>query len=360
MSANIRGYVGRQSAWHSLGEVRGEFFTWQSALQSAKLDFHVFKSQLRDGLGQKVPAWGTFRWDLADKLAKDSSKAKFLGVVGEDYKVIQHSEGFKLIDSLVGTVNGAHYETLGALGAGEKVWGLVKLSETKIRVGDDEMNLYLLICTGHDGSLSFQIRLCAERVVCWNTLLIALSERGRASYKVRHTKNAGTRIATAQEAIQSIGETSQTMSERLNFLATRQVTRESAEGIFNRLFPKTAADASTDSGDEKSSTRRNNILADILARYESNDGNIFPEQKGTAYNLLNAVTEFTDHARGSSKASAKTRAESALFGSGEDLKSKAFEVILESANGMPVKAVRRAFVPVIAGESADVATLGLV
>jgi hypothetical protein len=123
------------------------------------------------------------------------------------------------------------------------------------------------------------------------------------------------------------------VEEKLNFLATRRVTREAVETVFDRLFPKPKAE---DGAEKESSTRRNNVLADVLAFYESNDGNAFPGQRGSAYNLLNAITEYTDHARSSRGGNGNGRAESAMFGSGERLKAQALDVILETANGLPV------------------------
>jgi len=95
----------------------------------------------------------------------------------------------------------------------------------------------------------------------------------------------------------------------------------------DKLFPK----KQTEDGEE-SSTRRDNILAEILAIYDSNDGDQFPEQRGTAYNLLNAVTNYTDHVRSSK---GDMRSESALFGSGDKMKTTALGLILEEAEEMP-------------------------
>src|SRR5215471_14971835 len=140
MPANINAYVGRQAAWHKLGTVTGRHMTW-AEVQQHGLDYVVFKSQLRDGLGRLVNAWGTFRWNRADQLAGDKQAAVFLGVVGEDYQVIQHANGFRMIDALVASVDGAHYETAGALGAGERVWGLADLA-LSVSVGHDQQQGY--------------------------------------------------------------------------------------------------------------------------------------------------------------------------------------------------------------------------
>lgn len=112
MAHNINTYIGRQAAWHTLGTVTGKYQTTDELLKDPGFQYVVFKSQLHDGLGRKVDAWGTFRWNLTDKLAGRKDAAQFLGAVGADYTVIQHDEGFKTIDALMQSTNGAHYETV--------------------------------------------------------------------------------------------------------------------------------------------------------------------------------------------------------------------------------------------------------
>ena len=100
---------------------------------------------------------------------------------------MQHDEGFKSIDALMKTADGAHYETAGVLGNGERVWALADLG-LAAKVGDDVQKGYLLFSTGHDGSLAHSYRLCMTRVVCQNTLSAALGEKTKASLTIRHTK----------------------------------------------------------------------------------------------------------------------------------------------------------------------------
>lgn len=326
MAHNINTYIGRQAAWHTLGTVTGKYQTTEELLADPGFQFDVFKSQLHDGLGRPIKAWGTFRWNHADKAERNASAATFLGTCGEDYKVIQHAEGFADIDALMRTADGAHYETAGVLGDGEKVWALADLGLT-VKVGDDVQNGYLLFSTSHDCSISHSYRICLTRVVCQNTLGAALSEKTRAKLTIRHTKNAMERLVDARAALASLGDDVVRMEDKLNFLAGRKMNREAMSAILDRLFPKKAAE----DGKTANTTRRENVLADILKIYELNDGNAFPEQRGTAYNLLNAITNYTDHERSTRN---DGRAESALFGSGDQLKTKALEVITLAAGSL--------------------------
>jgi phage/plasmid-like protein (TIGR03299 family) len=343
MSANIDMYVGRSAAWHGLGTVTGNYMTW-AEIEAKGLDFQIFKSQLRDGLGRPVDAWGTFRWNQADKLAGRKDATVFLAPVGEDYQIIPHGRGFQMVDLLIKSQDGAHYETAGSLGKGKVVWGLADLN-LSTRVGDDETKHYLLFHTSHDGSTSFEFRDCATRVVCQNTLNIALGERTKNQFRIRHTKNAPDRVIQAQDALAGYRTDLETFSQQMQFLAGRKVTRESAEKIFARLFPVRKREDET----PVNSTRRDNILAEVLSLYESNDGNAFPAQRGSAYNLLNAITAYTDHARGGTA----NRQESAIFGSGDALKRSAMTAVLEVAEDLPAMPTRLDF-PVTEPTSAEV------
>lgn len=330
MSANLDSYIGRQDAWHRMGTVTGKYVTWQEACDNG-LDYEVFKSPLHDGLGRVVPAWGTFRWDRKDKEAGDKAAAIFLGSVGQDYKVIPHKDGFGIVDALMEATDGAHYETAGSLGRGEVVWGLADLN-LGMSIGEDKHESYLLFYTSHDGSKGFGFRITNVRVVCQNTLDAALSRKTETSFRVRHTKNAQVKVMEAKVALENLSVDVKGMEEKLKFLASRKVKREHVDAVMERLFPKTQKEKEGEAI-EVSSTRRDNILMEILSIYEKNDGDAFPEQRGTAYNLLNAVTNYVDHERASTN-NGKGRSESALFGSGMVLKNKAMEVLIEQAGNM--------------------------
>lgn len=322
-------YMGRQAAWHELGTVTGNFFSWRDILAAGMLDYQVEKRQLLNpATMQPVEAWGTFRTD----------NGAFLGAVGKDYCVIQHETGFAMIDHLVSSIDGAHYETAGALGDGQVVWGLADLNRSFEVVPGDKHENYLLFSTAHDGTRSHEYRLTSTRVVCQNTLNAALTRKAEAGLRVRHTKNAHDRLGAMHDVIEELNAETQDVAEKLRRLAGRLTTRATVEDIFDRLFPKTKRE----NGREESSTVRTNMLREILARFESNDRNAFPEVRGTAYNLLNAITEYTDHFRTSRGGE---RSASALFGSGDNLKGKAFELVYEYAGQMPAKASPVVFAP---------------
>lgn len=316
MVANIDSYIGRLPAWHNLGTVTGEYLTVEKIFADGGLDFLVEKRQLEYS-GNPVDAWGIFRTD----------NEAFLGSVGSEYEPIQHREGFSFLDHIVGVENGAHFETAGSLGRGETVWGLIDLGLVSgIKGTQDQSNNYLLFRTGHIGNFTFSFSGCRTRVVCQNTLNIALNER-RSTFTIKHTKNYQDRIDQARVLVLSFREKMMMIDEQMEYLAGRVVDKDNMINILDELFPPDA--------DGNRSTRSKNNIKQILDLYESNDGNAVPQIRGTAYNLLNACTEYTDHFRSVKGNSVRDRAQTAMFGSGDDFKIRALSIITENAKNMP-------------------------
>jgi hypothetical protein len=130
----------------------------------------------------------------------------------------------------------------------------------------------------------------------------------------------------------------QSLEEKLNILAARKVTKETFVAVLDALFPPSEAEKeAVSAAAQAAATRRADKLAEIAGLFKSNDNNAFPEVKGSAYNLLNAITEYTDHFAGNDN----TRAKSAMFGAGNDLKEQALEVILEMTDGAPANRALR-------------------
>ena len=318
----------RKAAWHELGQRTENAVTWSEAQKLAGLDWTVTKEQLYlpvNGDFVHVPTWGIVR----------SSDGAYLGTVGAQYQIIQNVEAFDFVDTLLEAESGSHYESAGALGNGERIWCLARVPHTITVAGEDKSEVFLLFTTSHDGSMAATAKMSTVRVVCQNTLNMALSANG-AMVRVKHTRDAQRKMDHARRLMEGVGVDAKKLEEKLNLLAARRMTRESMTAIFDRLFPKPKeADQNT--------TRRENVLADVLRLYESNDKNAFPQIRGTAYNLLNAITEYTDHERTAritdgrkGYSVSQARAENALVGTGDKLKQDALEYILESTVGAPL------------------------
>jgi len=214
----------KEKAWHGLGQIVEGYPTSKEALELAGLAYTVEKRPL-------------FTYDTenysADKEQKDvdiiipeievpnyfatirTDTDQVLGLVGNDYKIVQNVDAFTFFDSIVGG-DGIMYETAGALGKGEKIFITAKLPDY-IRVGkDDLIEKYLFLTTSHDGYESITAAFTPTRVVCANTLGAALRNCSN-KIKIRHTASAEDRL---KEAHKVMGIS--------NMLATQ------LEGIFNQ------------------------------------------------------------------------------------------------------------------------------
>ena len=133
----------RDAAWHKLGQRTPNAVTWQEAMRLADLSWPVSKQVLFDSNGKPVSAWGIFRED-------DSA---FLGAVGERYTPIQNKDAFEFVDVLMEATNGAHYDSAGALGNGERIWcSLQSELETMAKrvLENDPLDAYFPACECQD------------------------------------------------------------------------------------------------------------------------------------------------------------------------------------------------------------------
>ena len=331
-------FSARVPAWHKLGQVVSEAQNWEQAMILAGLDWEVKKIQLSHPLtSEPINAWGTFR----------SDNNAFLGTVGSIYEPIQNRYQFDFVDTLLEMENGAHYETAGALGNGERVFCLAKIGEGFDLHGiGDKHEIYLLFTTAHDGRASAKVLLTSVRVVCMNTLLMALSAGGKNALTIRHTKSAQEKLVQAKKLIGAEKITRDSLKEKLEILAERKINKNMVAAVMERLF---TFDEKTKQPTPQSAT----AMMDILDRFEANDNNAFPEIRGTAYNLLNAFTEYTDHfkpvrvtegRKGTDESS--LRADNALFGSGADFKTNVLDAILETSRFAPTRTIHRPMVSV--------------
>lgn len=311
----------REDAWHHLGQRCENAVTWQEAVKLAGLDWKVVKTQnyARNPAGKVVEA-DTFT------VFRDIDNA-ILGSVGAGFVVKQNEDCFKFVDTLLEANGGSHYDSAGALGNGAVIWCAVRVPKADFEVvAGDKHESYLVFATGHDGSMAHTVYLTSVRVVCQNTLQMSLKEAG-AMVRVKHTKNAEARLDKAKDLMSGVVANAKSLEVKLKKLADVKMNRTSIVAVLDRLFPASKEE-------NANTTRRENVVTEVLELFAANDNKAFPEVAGTAYNLLNAVTEYTDHFRtaritdGRKGMSLQTaRAENAVMGTGDVLKNNALSII---------------------------------
>jgi len=310
---NTMMYV-RDVPWHGLGKRLEKQATSEEAIVAAGLNFAVEKYPMRAVINAKtnevVPVPGKFA-----TVRTDSNDV--LGVVGSRYHVIQNKDAFRFFDALVGEGE-AMYETAGALGLGERIWILAKLPGFIKVHGNDIVDKYLLLSNSHDGSSIVRAKLTPIRVVCNNTLSMAL--RGaEQEVHVRHTASAEDRMEAAHKVLGLSNALYSDLQEIFQKMALVKVTDKQLLEYVKTLIP--------DNDKADNHTRTNNIRAKVLELAEVGVGASM--SRGTVWGAYNAVTEFTDHVYNTTSVDKKLT--SIWFGAGAKMKVEAFDLAKELA-----------------------------
>jgi phage/plasmid-like protein (TIGR03299 family) len=237
-----------------------------------------------------------------------------LGVVGEDYTPVQNKDAFRFFDAVVGEKL-AIYHTAGALGEGERVWILAQLPGTIRVTSQDDVEKFLLLSNGHDGGSSLRMLFTPIRVVCQNTLNVALKDGAGVGAYLRHTANIGMRVEEVRKQlgiVSGLYATFEELSQKMARTPIRRVT-----DYLTGVLPKPKEG-------EEMGPRTKKMLEDMVELFEIGKGNALATTKGTVWAAFNAVAEFADYRRPRG-GDERVRAESLLWGSGADLKQRAWD-----------------------------------
>jgi phage/plasmid-like protein (TIGR03299 family) len=237
-----------------------------------------------------------------------------LAVVGDRYVPVQPKEVIEWFRDLI-ACSGYKMETAGMLFGGRRFWAMAKNGKTEeVRKGDP-VRPYLFLYTSCDGSSASVAATTAVRVVCNNTVQMAMSTLSdKTSVSRRHTINAD--LNGMKDALGIAPETYAAFIERMRKLASVQVTAATNEEIVKSLFA-----ANVDPKDM--STRKENIVANVLGHIADSPGT---NGNRSAWDTFNGITYYVDHVQGRAD---DTRFQSAMLGKGNTLKQKALYTIEE-------------------------------
>lgn len=276
MSANVETMFSvRTAPWHGLGEVIAEAPNFETAIELAGLNWNVYQTDLLTDSGLPIPGFKANIRDMDDKV---------LGVVTDRYKVVQNQEAFQFTEELLG--KGVRYETAGSLQEGKKTWILAKLPNEYI-IGEEQISPYLVFFNSHDGSGSIRCAITPIRVVCQNTLNLALSTAKR-SWSAVHTQSIANRM---QEASQTLFFAEKYMTELGREIFQLQKVSLSDKKVMEYIeefFP----DDVTATPAQRRNTRT--LREDLKHRYF--DAPDLAHVGNNAYKFVNAVSDFATHA----------------------------------------------------------------
>lgn len=274
MAANVETMFSvRETPWHGLGQIIADAPTSKDAIILAGLDWNVIQKPVYTSTGI-IPGYKANIRDIDER---------FLGLVTDRYRIVQNREAFEFTDALLG--EGVKYETAGSLASGKRVWMLAKMETATIT--DEKVDPYLVFTNCHDGTGAIRVAITPVRVVCQNTLNLAMKKASR-HWSAVHTGNMESKLEEARNTLLNAHEYMDVLEEEFGELKLKKLTDDKLDEYIEMLLPM----------DElNDSPRKVNNIKDMRAelRYRYfNAPDLQPIEK-SAYRFINAVSDFATH-----------------------------------------------------------------
>lgn len=326
-----------ETPWHRLGKRLAQPANMEEALAEGGLDWSVSMAPLT--LEHEHESAVPQRMAVLRSDVRPGGDGRVLGVVHPEFKLLQNRDGAQLFDSLFGK-GGRVYHTGGYLKRGEVVWLMAKLPESIRLPGDDELETYLLFSNSHDGSLPIDIRLTTVRVVCNNTLSLALSRNTPGQvFRRGHSGSYELVKAQADKFFDSVLVQQKETAEVMGRLVRVRCSDKAFEEFLARLLPvpvrpataalNTSVARAHDTRSETIVAKRDEIMTVHLKGHRVTgkpEVTVAPAEK-TWWGGLNSITAWVDHVNEIQG----DRYANAMFGLGDRLKTQAYQRILVEA-----------------------------
>jgi len=305
-------------AWHGLGTVVSEAQTSADALRIAGLDWEVATTGVAADFGESAGD-GRYRLIPGRRATYRTDTGAPLGSVGLRYTPLQNREAFAWMDAVVGE-SLAIWNTCGSLKGGSRVWMLAKLPGSLEVTSGDVLEKYALIMNPHDGSGSVWLFPTSTRVVCANTLRVAMGEGRRAvanggGLRLRHTEGSlARRVERAREVFGIIDNAHADLATTAQAMQRKDMSSRQISEYFGGLI------------DDRSDKARSRLLGSLWDRFAlPTNSESFGANVWTAYN---SVSEYADHEMrvvGTEEQKQERRFGSAMFGTGDTFKQRAWK-----------------------------------
>lgn len=275
MAANVETmFYTREKPWHGLGTMVAEAPNSKDALRLAGLNWKVLQEPVYTENKELIQGY---------KANVRDSDRKVLGVVTDRYKVIQNEEAFAFTDTLLG--EGVRYETAGSLQEGRRVWMLARMPREFI-IGGERISPYMVFSNTHDGSGAVKTALTPIRVVCNNTLNLALRTAKR-SWSMIHTGDISGKIEEAKNTLLLADEYMTALGQEFENLRKIKLSEKQVLDYIKILLPMEENYSLLQKrGVEK-------LRADMKMRYF--DAPDLKDVGNNGYRFVNAVSDFATH-----------------------------------------------------------------
>lgn len=278
--------------WHHMGTVIRECPSSEEAIKIAGLDWDVVPKPIFDEYGREIPGY---------KVNQRSSDGKNLGIVSNRYKIVQNREAFAFTDALLG--GDVRYETAGSLASGKRVWMMARLEDRLMC--EEDMSNWLVFTNQHDGTGAVRVACVSVRIVCENTLNLALRTAKR-HWSCAHKGDIQGKLDEARYTLESADRYMKALEEEFGELKLKKVTEDQVRRMtdellkaeFSDLVKKATVDAKVVSFQDYA---RQQKFEEKLNRKKNDILNIYfdkPDLKGTehtAFRFINAVSDYATH-----------------------------------------------------------------
>ncbi len=271
----------REKPWHyeetkDVTKLIQEAPTSEEALRLAGLDWDVLQTPVYMENGIEIPNY---------KANVRSTDNACLGIVTDRYKIVQNTEAFAFTDAIVGeTEDGVvKYETAGSLCGGKKIWLLAKMPTRKVL--DDEIDPYMFFSNSHDGSGAIKVGMTPIRIVCNNTLNMALNSAKR-QWSTKHVGDMQSKLEEAKFCLQMADKYMKRLDEEADRLANAKLYKEQIDEILDELFPI---------DDNDTDRKKRNVQAEkdnFFVAYFMPD---IAKFRDTAWGAVNAMSDVVTH-----------------------------------------------------------------
>ena len=307
----------REVPWHGKGHILPQTATSQEVIDLV-CPWEV----------KKVPAFvncgkGPQKIEGQFGIVRSDTNQPLPGVtVGDNYQIVQYAESLRIVDQLTQDPNGPHWETAGTLFGGKRFWGLLAIDGNIEVTENDHIKQFTLVSTSHDGSLKCTFQYTTVRVVCNNTLTLALTEKNATSASYRHSVNVHDKLGEIADTMGILTLAKSKLVKDIEILKNYEPTPDQIMDTLNKLF-----------GDSDK-TKTENIRSKVIS-YIEGPANILANDTETCWGLYNGISEYLQYgssikARNGNDAS-EMRFNSQLLGRNNDLSLKAFNTCMQLA-----------------------------
>ena len=278
--------------WGGLGTCIAEAPTSADAIRIAGLDWEVAPKPIYDEFGRELPGY---------KVNIRTSDNTALGIVTDRYKIVQNSEAFAFTDELLG--QGVRYETAGSLASGKRVWLLARMEDRLM--AEEEMENYLVFTNSHDGTGAIRVACTSVRIVCQNTLNLALKTAKR-HWSCVHKGDIMGKLEEARYTLSNAEKYMEALEEEFGELKLKKVTDKQVADMtdklleieFNSLFKKAvktgqALEFKERLRQQKYEEKLARKKKDILEIYNEKPDLMYTER--SAFRFVNAVSDYATH-----------------------------------------------------------------